>query len=74
MITPQQRANHNMHYINEIERMIRILRTQHHISEAVRITSLLDACFIIDDDLKYHRGLRRVYNECCKTWDDANMD
>lgn len=74
MITPQQRANHNMHAINEIERMIRILRTQCHISEAVRITSLLDACFIIDDDLKYTKALRRTYLTACQAVDNVLMD
>lgn len=73
MITPQQRANHNMHCINEIERMIRTVRKLKP-SEALRLSSLLDACFIIDCDLKYHRGLRRLYNDACKTWDSLNMD
>ena len=74
MITPQQRANHNMHSINEIERMIRILHTRCHISEAVRITSLLDACFLIDDDLKYTKALRRTYLTACKAVDNVLMD
>ena len=74
MITPQQRANHRIYLINEIERMIRILRTQCHISEAVSITSLLDACFLIDDDLKYTKALKRTYLTACQAVDNVLMD
>jgi hypothetical protein len=74
MITPQQRANHNMHCINEIERMIKMLHTQYHTTEAVRITSLLDQCFLIDDDLKYTKQLRRTYLTACQALDNMQMD
>lgn len=73
MITPQQRANHNMHAINEIERMIKTLH-KHDRGEAVRINSLLGRCFLIDDDLKYTKQLRRTYLTACQALDNVQMD
>mgnify|MGYP007125674772 CR=1 FL=1 len=70
MITPQQRANHNTYLINEIEHIMKRLSK----SESNRIKLLLDACFIIDDDLKYTKALKRTYLTACQAVDDANMD
>jgi len=70
MITEQQRANHNMHCINEIEHIMKRLSK----SESNRIKLLLDACFIIDDDFKYTKALKRTYLMACQAVDDANMD
>lgn len=73
MITPQQRANHNMHAINEIEHLLQLIRKL-DTTKANDMQHLFDSCFNVDDDLKYNRALRRTYNECCKTWDNLNMD
>ena len=73
MRSEQQRANHRIYLINEIEHLIRNIRKRKP-TAALRLQSLLDACFSIEDDLKYHRGLRRLYNDACKTWDSLNMD
>lgn len=73
MITPQQRANHNMHCINEIEHIVKSLHKLHR-GEAVRITSLLDQCFLIEDDLKYSKALKRTYLTACQALDNVLMD
>lgn len=73
MITPQQRANHNMHCINEIEHIVKSLHKINK-SEAVRITSLLDQCFLIDCDLKYTKALKRTYLTACQALDNVQMD
>ena len=73
MITEQQRANHNMHCINEIERMIKSLHKLDK-NEAIRITSLLDRCFLIDNDVEYTKALKRTYLTACQVLDNVQMD
>jgi len=73
MITPQQRANHNMHCINEIEHIVKSLHKINK-SEAIRINLLLDSCFLIEDDLKYSKALKRTYLTACQALDDVQMD
>lgn len=69
MITEQQRANHNMHAINEIEHLIRSIRKVNP-EQASYISGLLDGCFLIDDDLKYTKVLKRTYLTACQAFDN----
>jgi tRNA uridine 5-carbamoylmethylation protein Kti12 len=73
MITEEQRANHNMHCINEIEHIVKSLHKINK-SEAIRITSLLDSCFLIDDDVEYTKQLRRTYLTACQALANLNRD
>ena len=70
MITEQQRANHRIYLINEIEH---ILRKLNH-SEALRIYSLLARCFEIDNDVEYTKSLKRTYLTACQALDNVQMD
>lgn len=73
MITEQQRANHNTYLINEIEHIIKSLHKL-NTGEARRINSLLDRCFLIDNDIEYTKGLKRTYLTACQVLDNLNMD